>query len=150
MNDNGRDDDDNSTQKCEESIKCLFLIHKTMSHKIGLKLGTRCVLAFHLFDDLTDLTSFSTSSSPESSPKSAPPLETDSSSSAYTDTMLGRWACQSESESVEQGSYEPAWQRSRPWPPSPISEGPHSSGNAMHILWLSVEIRDFQVLKCAV
>ena len=132
MNDNGRYDDDKSTQKCEESIKCLFLIHKTMSHKIGLKLGTRCVLAFHLFDNLTDLTSFSTSSSPESSPKSAPPLETDSSSSAYTDTMLGRWACQSESESesVEQRSHEPAWQRSSPWPPSPISEGPHSSGVA--------------------
>ena len=72
----------------------------------------------------------STSSSPESSPKSAPALETDSSSSAYTDTMLGRWPCQSESECecIEQGSYEPAWQRPPPRPPSRISEGSHTSG----------------------
>ena len=48
-------------------------------------LGALCSCSSKIF------TIFSTTSSPASSPKSSPALETDSSSSAYTDTMLGRW-----------------------------------------------------------
>ena len=46
-----------------------------------------------------------------------------------------------ESESVDQGSHEPAWQRSQPWTPSRISEGPHSSGPVKNIDKLKLKLK---------
>ena len=46
-----------------------------------------------------------------------------------------------ESESVDQGSHEPAWQRSQPWTHSRISEGPHSSGPITNFEKLKLKLK---------